>query len=60
MNFNPMMLLQMMPRFYNDTMRNNPNATPDELVRQKLQKGENNQMQFEEARRIANMLGFKV
>lgn len=55
-----MMLLQMMPRFYNDTMRNNPNATPDELVRQKLQKGENNQMQFEEARRIANMLGFKV
>lgn len=59
MNFNPMSMLQQLPQFKANMLKQNPNMNPQDMVNQLLQSGKISQQQFEQARNFANMLGIK-
>lgn len=59
MNFNgmnPMQLMQQFQQFRQNFMQQNPNANPQAMVQQLLNSGRMSQQQFEQFRKMANML----
>ncbi|SHI61336.1 hypothetical protein SAMN02745671_01149 [Anaerovibrio lipolyticus DSM 3074] len=57
---NPQQIIQQMMTFRNQMLQQNPNANPQQMVNQLLQSGKINQQQFERARGMLGMFGFKL
>lgn len=60
MNINPMQMLQQAVNMRNRMLQQNPNTNPQQMVNQMLQSGKISQQQFETARNMLGMFGFKL
>lgn len=57
---NPMQMMQQFQSWKQAFTQKNPGVNPQEHVQQLMNQGKISQQQFEQARSMANMLGFKI
>lgn len=57
---NPMQIMQQFQKFREDFQKQNPNVNPQEYVQRLMSQGKVSQTQFEQARKFAETLGFKM
>ncbi len=57
---NPMQMMKDIQKFRQDMEAKNPGMDPQKMVHDMVQSGKISQAQFEQARNMASMIGFKM